>query len=106
MGAVAPRPAIARMGIERMRMGSGQARAGGLGIFETLSAETDACKAEIDVMVGLGLPLGVNLPIRFRKYDAMLKFVCECGVNFVTTCFRKASIAGAGRVERPCSRCR
>jgi len=32
-----------------------------------------------------GLPFGVNLPIRFLKDDAMLRFVCDCGVRFVTT---------------------
>ena len=33
----------------------------------------------------LGLPFGVNLPIRFLKDDAMLRFVCSSGVRFVTT---------------------
>ena len=36
-------------------------------------------------MAALGLPFGVNLPIRFLKDDAMLRFVCESGVKFVTT---------------------
>ena len=36
-------------------------------------------------MVELGLPFGVNLPIRFLKDDAMLRFVCESGIRFVTT---------------------
>jgi len=31
------------------------------------------------------LPFGVNLPIRFLRDDAMLKFVCASGVRFVTT---------------------
>ena len=36
-------------------------------------------------MRALGLPFGVNLPIRFLKDDAMLRFVCASGVRFVTT---------------------
>ena len=36
-------------------------------------------------MSALGLPFGVNLPIRFLKDDAMLRFVCASGVKFVTT---------------------
>ena len=36
-------------------------------------------------MSALKLPFGVNLPIRFLKDDAMLKFVCASGVKFVTT---------------------
>jgi enoyl-[acyl-carrier protein] reductase II len=35
--------------------------------------------------VDSGLPFGVNLPIRFLKDEAMLRFVCESGVRFVTT---------------------
>jgi len=36
-------------------------------------------------MVDSGLPFGVNLPIRFLKDEAMLRFVCEVGIRFVTT---------------------
>ena len=36
-------------------------------------------------MKALNLPFGVNLPIRFLRDDAMLKFVCRSGVKFVTT---------------------
>jgi NAD(P)H-dependent flavin oxidoreductase YrpB (nitropropane dioxygenase family) len=36
-------------------------------------------------MKALHLPFGVNLPIRFLRDDAMLKFVCSSGVKFVTT---------------------
>jgi len=60
-------------------------RAGGLGIIETSSGETEACQAEIGKMKALNLPFGVNLPIRFLRDDAMLKFVCNSGVKFVTT---------------------
>lgn len=71
--------------IARSRLASAVSRAGGLGIIETSSGETTACQAEITTMRELGLPFGVNLPIRFLKDDAMLRFVCTSGVRFVTT---------------------
>jgi len=54
-------------------------------VIETSSGETANCQREITQMVATGLPFGVNLPIRFLKDDAMLRFVCESGVRFVTT---------------------
>src|SRR5487761_2479458 len=60
-------------------------RAGALGVIETSSGETANCQREIAQMVASGLPFGVNLPIRFLKDDAMLRFVCEAGIRFVTT---------------------
>lgn len=71
--------------IARRALASAVSRAGGLGIIETSSGETEACQAEILAMVASGLPFGVNLPIRFLKDDAMLRFVCEAGIRFVTT---------------------
>jgi enoyl-[acyl-carrier protein] reductase II len=71
--------------IARAPLASAVSRAGGLGVIETSSAETENCKAEILKMRDMKLPFGVNLPIRFLKDDAMLKFVCESGVKFVTT---------------------
>ena len=71
--------------IARTPLASAVSRAGGLGIIETSSGETEACQQEIRQMVALGLPFGVNLPIRFLKDDAMLRFVCESGIRFVTT---------------------
>ncbi|HEY0822098.1 MAG TPA: nitronate monooxygenase [Rhizobacter sp.] len=71
--------------IARTPLASAVSRAGGLGIIETSSGETDNCQAEITKMRATGLPFGVNLPIRFLKDDAMLKFVCTSGVKFVTT---------------------
>jgi enoyl-[acyl-carrier protein] reductase II len=64
---------------------SAVSRAGGLGIIETSSGETENCQREIRAMVDSGLPFGVNLPIRFLKDEAMLRFVCEVGIRFVTT---------------------
>jgi enoyl-[acyl-carrier protein] reductase II len=71
--------------IARTTLASAVSRAGGLGIIETSSGETEACQAEIRQMMRLGLPFGVNLPIRFLKDDAMLRFVCTSGIRFVTT---------------------
>lgn len=71
--------------IARSALAGAVSRAGGLGVIETSSGETAACQAEIDRMLALGLPFGVNLPIRFLKDDAMLAYVCGSGVRFVTT---------------------
>lgn len=72
--------------IARSRLASAVCEAGGLGIIETSSGETEACKAEILKMRELtDAPFGVNLPILFLKDEAMLRFVCESGVKFVTT---------------------
>ena len=71
--------------IARSALASAVSRAGGLGIIETSSGETENCQREIRTMVERGLPFGVNLPIRFLKDDAMLRFVCEAGIRFVTT---------------------
>lgn len=71
--------------IARAPLASAVSRAGGLGIIETSSGETAICQAEISKMCALGLPFGVNLPIRFLRDDDMLRFVCASGVKFVTT---------------------
>ena len=71
--------------IARSPLASAVSRAGGLGIIETSSGETANCQRQITHMVASGLPFGVNLPIRFLKDDAMLRFVCESGIRFVTT---------------------
>ena len=71
--------------IARSALAGAVSRAGGLGIIETSSGETEACQAEIAIMRDSGLPYGVNLPIRFLRDEAMLRFVCDSGVRFVTT---------------------
>ncbi|MEC7265908.1 MAG: nitronate monooxygenase, partial [Pseudomonadota bacterium] len=72
--------------IARSQLASAVCAAGGLGIIETSSGETDACKAEIEKMFELtDAPFGVNLPIMFLKDDAMLAYICDSGVKFVTT---------------------
>ncbi len=72
--------------IARSALASAVSNAGGLGIIETSSGETENCQAEIMKMPSLtSAPFGVNLPIRFLKDDAMLHFICQSGVKFVTT---------------------
>lgn len=72
--------------IARAQLASAVCNAGGLGIIETSSGETDACKAEIEKMPSLtDAPFGVNLPIMFLKDDAMMGYICDSGVKFVTT---------------------
>ena len=72
--------------IARSQLASAVCDAGGLGIIETSSGETDICKAEIEKMFALtDAPFGVNLPIMFLKDDAMMNWICESGVKFVTT---------------------
>jgi enoyl-[acyl-carrier protein] reductase II len=72
--------------IARSQLASAVCNAGGLGIIETSSGETENCKAEILKMRDLtDAPFGVNLPILFLKDDAMLRFICAAGVKFVTT---------------------
>ncbi len=72
--------------IARAPLASAVCEAGGLGIIETSSGETDICKAEIEKMFTLTkAPFGVNLPILFLRDDAMLKYICDSGVKFVTT---------------------
>ena len=72
--------------IARSQLASAVCNAGGLGIIETSSGETENCKAEILKMRDLtDAPFGVNLPILFLKDDAILSFICNSGVKFVTT---------------------
>jgi len=72
--------------IARSQLASAVCNAGVLGIIETSSAETENCMAEIVKMKDLtDAPFGVNLPIRFLKDDAILGFICQSGVKFVTT---------------------
>lgn len=72
--------------IARSQLASAVCNAGGLGIIETSSGETEACKAEILKMPDLtDAPFGVNLPVLFLKDDAILRFICTSGVKFVTT---------------------
>ncbi len=71
--------------IARSPLASAVSRAGALGIIETSSGDSAACQHEVAQMLASGLPFGVNLPIRFLKDDAMLRYVCASGIRFVTT---------------------
>lgn len=72
--------------IARSQLASAVCNAGGLGIIETSSGETENCMAEIEKMKLLtDAPFGVNLPILFLKDPAILDRVCQSGVKFVTT---------------------
>lgn len=71
--------------IARSQLAGAVSRAGGLGIIETSSGETANCQREIQTTLDNGLPFGVNLPIRFLKDEAVLRYVCESGIRFVTT---------------------
>lgn len=72
--------------IARSQLASAVSMAGGLGIIETSSGETEACQAEIAKMKEMtDKPFGVNLPLLFLKNEDMLRYVCTCGVGFVTT---------------------
>ncbi len=72
--------------IARSALASAVCNAGGVGMIETSSGETANCQAEIVRMRDLTTaPFGVNLPILFLKDDAMVRFICDSGVRFVTT---------------------
>jgi enoyl-[acyl-carrier protein] reductase II len=72
--------------IARSQLASAVCRAGGLGIIETSSGETDACIGEIEKMKQLtDRPFGVNLPLLFLRDQRMVEYVATCGVKFVST---------------------
>ncbi|MEP5764097.1 MAG: nitronate monooxygenase [Halieaceae bacterium] len=72
--------------IARAQLASAVCNAGGFGIIETSSGETENCQREIRAMAELtDQPFGVNLPLLFLRDDAMVRFVVEHGVRFVTT---------------------
>ncbi len=72
--------------IARSQLASAVCKAGGLGIIETSSGETDACIGEIKKMQQLtDRPFGVNLPLLFLRDPKMVEFVAGCGVKFVST---------------------
>ncbi len=72
--------------IARSQLASAVCKAGGLGIIETSSGETEACMAEIEKMKTLtDRPFGINLPLLFLRDPRMVEFVADCGVKFVST---------------------
>ena len=72
--------------IARSQLASAVSNAGGFGIIETSSGETDNCKAEILKMSKLtSKPFGVILPLMFLRDESMIDLVLEQNIKFVTT---------------------
>jgi enoyl-[acyl-carrier protein] reductase II len=72
--------------IARAQLASAVSNAGGLGIIETSSGELDAVRVEIEKMRALtDKPFGVNIAQLFVRDPAIVEFVVEQGVRFVTT---------------------
>ena len=72
--------------IARSQLASAVSNAGGFGIIETSSGETENCKAEIIAMSKLtDKPFGVNLPLMFLRDESMIELVLEQDIKFVTT---------------------
>ncbi|MEM0955082.1 MAG: nitronate monooxygenase [Pseudomonadota bacterium] len=72
--------------IGRSQLAAAVCNAGGFGIIETSSGESENCQREIRAMAELtDKPFGVNLPLMFLRDDTMVRFVVDHGVRFVTT---------------------
>ena len=72
--------------IARAPLASAVSKAGALGIIETSSGELDAIRGEILKMRELTEnPFGVNIAQAFVRDPAIVEFVVEQGVRFVTT---------------------
>ena len=72
--------------IARARLASAVSNAGGMGIIETSSGRLDEVREEIAKMRDLtDKPFGVNVAQMFVRDPAIVDFVAEHGVRFVTT---------------------
>jgi enoyl-[acyl-carrier protein] reductase II len=72
--------------IARSQLASAVSNAGALGIIETSSGDLDAVRREILAMRDLtDAPFGVNIAQLFVRDPAIVDFVIEQGVRFVTT---------------------
>lgn len=72
--------------IARAQLASAVSKAGAMGIIETSSGELDAVRGEIEKMRTLtDEPFGVNIAQAFVRDPAIVDFVVEQGVRFVTT---------------------
>ncbi len=72
--------------IARAQLASAVSNAGGLGIIETSSGDLDAVRGEILKMADLtDRPFGVNIAQLFVRDPAIVDFVVDQGVRFVTT---------------------
>ena len=72
--------------IARAQLASAVSNAGGLGIIETSSGDLDAVRGEILKMADLtDQPFGVNIAQLFVRDPAIVDFVVDQGIRFVTT---------------------
>jgi enoyl-[acyl-carrier protein] reductase II len=72
--------------IARAQLASAVSNAGALGIIETSSGELDAIRGEIHKMRDLtDKPFGVNIAQAFVRDPAIVDFVIDQGIRFVTT---------------------
>jgi enoyl-[acyl-carrier protein] reductase II len=72
--------------IARSTLASAVSNAGGMGIIESGSGESEQIRDEIFKMKELtDKPFGVNLALLFMRDESMLDNVIEAGVKFVTT---------------------
>jgi enoyl-[acyl-carrier protein] reductase II len=72
--------------IARAQLASAVSNGGGMGIIETGSGRLDEIQAEIAKMRDLtDKPWGINIPQLFVRDPAIVDFVVEQGVRFVTT---------------------
>ena len=72
--------------IARAQLASAVSNAGGLGIIETGSGKLDEIKLEFEKMRDLtDKPWGVNVPQLFVRDPAVVDFIVDNGVRFVTT---------------------
>ena len=73
--------------IARSQLASAVANAGAIGMIETSSGDLDAAREEIRRMPELapGKPFAVNVAQAFVRDPAIVEFVIEQGVSFVTT---------------------
>ncbi len=75
--------------IARSQLASAVSNAGGFGVIETSSGETEMCKAEIRAMADLtNKPFGVNLPILFLQDESMINLVIEENIKFTSINYR------------------
>ncbi|HUP74871.1 MAG TPA: nitronate monooxygenase [Acidimicrobiales bacterium] len=72
--------------IARAQLASAVSNAGGLGVIETGSGKFDEIKLEFEKMRDLtDKPWGVNVPQLFVRDPAVVDFIVDNGVGFVTT---------------------
>jgi enoyl-[acyl-carrier protein] reductase II len=72
--------------IARSQLASAVCEAGGFGIIETSSGETENCRREIARMFELtDAPFGVNLPLLFLENTEIVDFITTCGLKWVST---------------------